>query len=287
MAWPADGRPSHIIFDTQEKTTVATKSKTPAAKAPKPAGKSAPVRLSLNEVMSALEKVGTAQARKTYARHGGKEPMFGVSFADLKILMKRIKVDHELALALWATGNLDARNLAVKVADPLSMSVKDLDAWASEETARMCGGYVAHLAAEGPHGRSRADAWLASPSAGRRVFGWLLAGILAMRDEDLPTDWFTARLATIEKGIHAAPNAEREAMNSALISIGCRDAALRKAAVAAAKRIGPVDVDHGDTDCKTPLAADSIEKAWAYSTAKGFASPAAQERSRESTRTRC
>ncbi|MBP6703925.1 MAG: DNA alkylation repair protein [Vicinamibacteria bacterium] len=266
---------------------MATKSKTPAAKPPKPAVKSAAARMSLNEVMSALEKVGTEQARKTYTRHGGKGPMFGVSFADLKILMKRIKVDHELAQALWNSGNLDARNLAVKVADPLLMSAKDLDAWASDDVARMCGGYVAHLAAEGPHGRSRADAWLAARSAGRRVFGWLLAGVLAMRDEDLPADWFIARLATIEKDIHAAPNAEREAMNGALISIGCRDAGLRKAAMAAAKRIGPVEVDHGDTDCKTPLAADSIEKAWAYSIAKGFASPAAQERGRESTRTRC
>lgn len=266
---------------------MATKSKTPSAKTPKPSGKAAPARWPLAEVMSALEKAGTPQTRKTWARHGGKEPMFGVSFADLKTLMKRIKVDHDLARALWNTGNLDARNLAVKVADPLRMSVKDLDAWASEESARMCRGYVAHLAAEGPHGRSLAEAWLAARSEERRISGWILAGILAMRDEDLSASWFAARLAAIEKGIHAAPNHEREAMNSALISIGCRDSSLRKAAGAAAKRIGPVEVDHGDTACKTPAAADAIEKAWAYAAAKGFASPAAQERGRESVRTRC
>lgn len=270
---------------------MATKLKTRAAKAPKPAGgpagKPAPVRMSLNEAMSTLEKAGTAQTRKTYARHGGKEPMFGVSFADFKTLTKRIKVDHELAQGLWKTGNLDARILAVKIADPARMSAKDLDVWASEDTARMCGGYVAHLAAEGPHARSRAEAWLASRSARQRAFGWVLAGILALRDEGLPASWFTALLATLEKSIHTAPNEEREAMNGALISIGCRDAALRKAALAAARRIGPVDIDHGDTDCKTPSAADSIEKAWAYAAAKGFASPAVQERGRESVRTRC
>ena len=37
-------------------------------------------------------------------------------------------------------------------------------------------------------------------------------------------------------------------MNRALITIGGRSAALRKAATAAAKRIGKVVVDHGDTD---------------------------------------
>ncbi len=113
---------------------MASKS-TPAPKA-KTGGREGPARVSLKDAMSALEKAGTAQARKIYARHGAKEPMFGVSFADLKVLMKRIGVDHELALALWDTGNYDARNLAVKIADPLRMSAKDLDRWASEDTAR-------------------------------------------------------------------------------------------------------------------------------------------------------
>ena len=48
-----------------------------------------------------------------------------------------------------------------------------------------------------------------------------------------------------------------------------------------------VEVDHGDTACKTLDAASYIEKTWADSTSKGFESPAAQERSREPMRTRC
>lgn len=255
--------------------------------ASKTATKAASTRMSLTEAMSALEKAGTAQARKTYARHGAPEPMFGVSFAFLKTLVKRIKVDQDLAIALWNTGNFDARNLAFKIADPAGISVSDLDRWASEPYARMCLGYVASLAAEGPHGKSRASAWLTSKSEVLRCSGWLLAGVLALRDESIPSDWFAARIGEIEKNIHAAPNAEREAMNNALISLGCRDAVLRKAAVAAAKRIGPVDVDHGDTACTTPVAAESIEKAWAHAIAKGFPSPAAQERNREPMRTRC
>lgn len=258
-----------------------------AAPKPKSPVKPASARMTLTEVMAALEKAGSPQNRKTYARHGAREPMFGVSFADLKTLLKRIKLDHELALALWATGNFDARNLAVKIADPLLMSAKDLDQWATEDTAPMCHGYVAQLAAEGPHGRSRAEAWLASKSEARRCFGWLLVGALAMRDEQIPAGWFTSHIATIEKTIHTAPNREREAMNQALISIGSRDAGARKAAMAAAKRIGTVTVDHGDTACKTPDAAEYIEKTWAHAAAKGFSSPAAQERSRESMRTRC
>ncbi len=53
--------------------------------------------------------------------------MFGVLFGELFKLMKRIDVDHELARELWATGNVDARNLAMKIADPLAMTPDELD----------------------------------------------------------------------------------------------------------------------------------------------------------------
>ncbi|MCK6484561.1 MAG: DNA alkylation repair protein [Phycisphaerae bacterium] len=243
--------------------------------------------MSLQETMRALEKAGSAQTRKTYARHGAPEPMFGVSFATLKTIYKRIKVDQELAEALWRTGNFDARNLAFKIADPASISSRELDRWAASPTARMCVGYVGYLAAESPHGRAKADKWLAASDDATRSAGWNLVGALAMIHESLADSWFAQRLAQIEKTIHSAPNAHRYLMNNALIAIGCRNASLRKSAVAAAKRIGKVDVDHGDTDCKTPDAVEYIEKCWARAKSKGFESPAAQERSRESMRTRC
>src|SRR5689334_6718592 len=83
--------------------------KSPAKSSAKKAAKPAAARMSLAEAMKTLEKAGSAQTRKTYARHGAQEPMFGVSFATMKTLVKRIGVDHELALALWDTQNHDAR----------------------------------------------------------------------------------------------------------------------------------------------------------------------------------
>lgn len=251
-----------------------------AAKPPKP-------RMTLAEAMSALEKAGSAQTRKTYARHGAAEPMFGVSFAALKTLVKRIGVDQELALALWDTGNFDARLLAVKVADPARISRPDLDRWAKVPVARMCGGYLAHLVAEGPHAKHLSEAWLAAKDETRRCAGWSLVGAMAMRDEETPDSWFVKRLAEIEKSILASPNARRQAMLHALVAIGCRSAALRKSVTAASKRIGRIEIDHGDTACKTVEAAPTLDKTWAHAASKGFETPAAQERARESMRTRC
>ena len=246
-------------------TTRITKKAKPAEKArAKAVAKSGARRMSLAETMRALEKAGSAQTRKTYARHGAQEPMFGVSFAALKTLMKKIGVDHELALALWATKNHDARMLALKIADPGRMKPADLDLWMRGIGMTMCSSYVAMLAAESPHGGAKAREWSASSDPVLRSAAWTLAGMLANLDETTPDEWFIHRLAHIEKSIHSAPNAERAAMNMALITIGGRNAALRTAATAAAKRIGKVEVDHGDTACKTPDAAAYIRKTLAH-----------------------
>src|SRR5437016_2710189 len=141
----------------------AARTGTKASKAKSPT--KAAARMTLAETMKALEKAGEAQTKKTYARHGASEPMFGVRFGTLAVLVKKIG---------------------------------------------------------------------------------------------------------------AAPNAIKDPMNMALVAIGGRSEALKKAALAAAKRIGPVDVDHGDTACETPAAAPYLEKTWERAKSGGFASPSAQ-----------
>jgi 3-methyladenine DNA glycosylase AlkD len=264
--------------------TTDTKKRPAAPKAPK-----APkTKMSLDEVMREMEAAGSEQTRKTYRRHGAADPMFGTSFATLKTLMKRIGVDHELALALWDTGNFDAQNLAVKIVDPDQVTSEVLDQWAREgSAARLSGGFAGMLAGESPHGKAKAAEWLASKDDKIRCAGWATLGYLAYRDETLPDAYFADLLAHIARAIHDAPNGERDIMNQTVIVIGCRNAALRDLALAASKRIGKVVVDYGDTACKTSDAKEYIEKAWGHSTSKGFESPAAHERTREVPRRRC
>lgn len=260
--------------------------KAATSRAPAPSAKPPAARRTLAEVMRTLEKAGSEQTRKTYARHGAAGPMFGVLFGELFKLMKAIDVDHELALQLWATGNLDARNLAMKIADPQALTPAELDRWALENPMRMCGLYVATLAAEGPHARTMLRRWLGSSDERLRGAGWTLLGRLSDLDESFPEDELLRRVEEIAKTIHAAPSDLRYDMNRALITIGGRSPALRKAVMAAAKRIGTVTVDHGDTACKTPDAMETVEKMWARS-GKKFPSPAAHERSMKSMRRRC
>lgn len=279
------------------KAAARTAPRSPASKrtaeAPAPAkarakgkGKGKGESLTLAEVMKLLEQAGSEQARKTYTRHGATGPMFGVAFGTLGALQKRIRVDHDLALQLWETGNVDARNLAMKIADPAAIQPSELDRWARENPMRMCELYIGSLAQESGQGPAKAKEWLASADDKLRATGWTLISVLANRDEQTPDDTFARYLARIETSIRSEANEVKAAMNGALIAIGGRSPALRKTAAAVARRIGRVEVDHGATACETPDAVSYIEKLWARSQGK-FPSPAAAERARESMRTRC
>jgi 3-methyladenine DNA glycosylase AlkD len=212
-------------------------------------------------LLEELRALGSEQTRSTYVRHGVTGPQFGVLYGDLGRLKKRVKVDHAAARGLWASGNHDARVLAAMVADAKAMDAGELDRWAREADNDVQADGVAALAAGGRHGRQLMDAWMADGDERMRRAGWRVLVHLASDDAALPDGYFHPFLETIEREIHGERNRVREAMNRALIAIGTRSAALEEAAVAAARRIGPVQVDHGDTSCKTPDAETYIRKA--------------------------
>ncbi len=64
---------------------------------------------------------------KSGEAHGAGDNQFGVRRGDVRKLAKRIKTNHELALALWETGNIDARFLAILLIKPKQLSVDELD----------------------------------------------------------------------------------------------------------------------------------------------------------------
>lgn len=219
--------------------------------------------MTLPETLAQLEAAGSAQTRKTYARHGVGPKMFGVSYAVLGQLTRKIKRDHALALALWDSGWHDARVLATMIADPQQTDAATLDAWVVEGSNRALAGGLGKFAATTPHAEALAAKWLADPREFVATTGWDTVAELAL-SSDLPDTKFAALLEAIERNLQRSPNLVRYAMNNALIAIGCRNAQLEKLAVAAAKRIGKVEVDHGDTSCQTPDAAAYIAKTWAH-----------------------
>jgi 3-methyladenine DNA glycosylase AlkD len=210
--------------------------------------------------LAALEQAGTEQNRKVYRRHGYPEPMFGVSFATLRGMAKQIGVDQALAEELWASGNTDARLLAANVADAEALTREVADRWIAEARCPTLVDEVAKVVARSPLALPCMAEWVGADDEWIGRAGWSVMAVLANEHPEVPDASFTPYLAVIERKIEAAHNRTREAMNTALIAIGGRSDALASPATAAAKRIGAVDVDHGETSCETPDAISYIAK---------------------------
>jgi 3-methyladenine DNA glycosylase AlkD len=218
--------------------------------------------MTAQQILATLKQLGKPQTAAIYKRHLAGDNVCGVLTSDIAKLQKKIKVDHALALELWKTGNAEARILALQVADPLKLTRKDADGLLKDAQARFLACYLTALVGRSPIADKTMRAWMKSPRESTREMGYgILGARLKDNSESLSDADAEKILATIEKEIHRSPNWARYAMNGALISIGIFKPALRQKAIAAAKRIGKVEVDHGETNCKTPDAIAYIEKA--------------------------
>ena len=216
------------------------------------------------QTLKRLAALGSAQTRKVYANQGIQGELFGVRYADLAQLQKEIGTDHALAQALWKSGNHDARVLATMIADPERVSAPELESWGKDVDNHPLADALAKLASRSRAARKVMTRWMSSKGEWTCAAGWAVLSRLIIDPDEFTEADFQGHLRTIEKTIHQSPNRVRYAMNGALIAIGVSSESLREKALAAAKRIGPVEVDHGLTGCQTPDAADYIQKVLAY-----------------------
>ncbi|MEB9505090.1 DNA alkylation repair protein [Bacillus anthracis] len=215
----------------------------------------------LEEVMQQLEEYGTEQNRKTYKNHGAKEPLFGVSFANLKLLKKKIKKDHDLAISLWETKNMDAMTLATMILDLKKVTTELLNKWVKEVDYYCLMDVLMTAICTSPIAIERMEEWTKSDDEWIGRAGWSLLANIAIKNKTLQDDFFSPYLEEIKENIHNEKNRKKEAMNSALIAIGIRNEDLERKAIEMAREIGKVQVDHGATSCKTPDAEPYIKKA--------------------------
>src|SRR5262245_25441608 len=81
----------------------------------------APTKSAATTLQEALKQLGSAgpEAMPAYNKKNGVgDNQFGVKHGDIRVVAKKIKADHELAMSLWKTGNLDARYLAILLIKP-------------------------------------------------------------------------------------------------------------------------------------------------------------------------
>jgi len=219
--------------------------------------------MTVNEIMTELQSLGSEGIKKIFLKHGIKEPLFGVKISDLKTLQKKIKKDYQLALDLYGTGNADAMYLAGLTADDEKMTKADLQKWVELAISNNISEYtVPWVAAGSKFGYEIALEWIENQHDYINSAGWCTLGNIAAlkADHDLNIHSYRILLSRVIKTIHTSGNRVRHCMNNFVINVGSYIIPLTEEAIDAASKIGVVYVDMNGTSCKTPNAAEYITK---------------------------
>jgi 3-methyladenine DNA glycosylase AlkD len=190
-------------------------------------------------ILAELRGMGSKSDREGMARYGiNVENAFGVSVYELRKVAKRLGTDHDLALALWATGNHEARLLACFVDDPAAVTAEQTEAWAHEfDSWDICDQATTSLFDLTPHAWPKAVEWADHDEEWIRRAGFALMAGLAVHDKTAADRAFVKLLPLVERGAADDRNFVKKAVNWALRNIGKRNSTLNAAAVACARRI--------------------------------------------------
>lgn len=215
--------------------------------------------MTIDEVMEQLRTLGSEKMRKMNARNGAGENQFGVKMGDLRTLAKRIKVNPELAAALWETGNVDAMLLATLLMKPRQISMEDLDAMVCSVTYSQLADWLGtHVVKLHPEKETLRQKWMESDDVMASRAGWsLTAERIVKNPEGLDTN---ALLDRIEAEMGDAPTLAQWTMNYCLAEIGIHFPEHRDRAVSIGEKLGVFRDYPTSKGCTSPFAPIWIEE---------------------------
>jgi 3-methyladenine DNA glycosylase AlkD len=209
--------------------------------------------LTLEETLERLEALGNERMRAQNRRHGAGDSQFGVRLGDIRKLAAEIKTHHELALALWETGNLDARLLAILLIEPNQLSGAEMDRMVrSARFAQLADWINSYVVKKHPDKETLRQAWMAADDPWEARAGWSLTSERIARSPqglDLP-----AVLERIESEMGAAPPEAQWTMNFCLAGIGLHFPELRKRALTIGETLGIYRDFPVSKGCTSPFA---------------------------------
>ncbi len=219
--------------------------------------------MNVEMVMQELEALGKERTKKMYISNGAHEPLFGVATGAMKPIVKKIKINQDLAEELYSTGNYDAMYFAGIIADPKAMTESDYDRWMDAAYFYMLSDYVVAVTlSESGIAQEVSDKWIASGeelrmSAGWSCYCWLLGN---RKDVEFSESKISDMLDLVKRTIHDSPERTKSAMNNFLYTVGISYLPLHEKAVETAKAIGIVEVKRDKKKTSFLNAYESIQK---------------------------
>ena len=209
--------------------------------------------MTLNETLKQLKALGNEATRKHNAKWGAGDNQFGVKHGDLRALAKEIQANHELAMALWKTGNVDAQLLAILLIKPKDLSAKEVDRLVrSISFAHVADWLNSYVVKQHADKETLRQEWMADDDRWAARAGWSLTAERVVKSpEGLD---LKALLDRIESEMGDADPVVQWTMNSALAEIGIHFPKLRKRAIAIGETLGIYRNYPVSKGCTSPFA---------------------------------
>ena len=194
----------------------------------------------VRDALTWLENAGSKRTREEMStRYGIVTPKaFGVPIGQIQQLGKKLGTDHELALALWATGWYEARTLSAFVDDPARVTAAQMDRWARDfDNWGICDTVCFKLFDRVPHAWKKVEPWSKHRDEFVKRAGFALIASLALHDKAATDAQFVKTLALIERGASDDRNFVKKGVSWAIRSVGRRSKALHAASLEVAERL--------------------------------------------------
>ena len=209
--------------------------------------------MTLKEALKQLKALGNEKMRAHNAKHGAGEDQFGVKLGDIRELAKKIGPDHELALALWESGNIDAQLLATLLIKPKGLSAEEMDRMVRSVTFVQVADWLnAYVVKQHPQKETLRQKWMPVRDRWAARAGWSLTSERVQKNPDgldLP-----ALLDRIESEMAKADPVVQWTMNGTLAGIGIHFAKHRKRAIAIGEKLGIYRDYPVSKGCTSPFA---------------------------------
>jgi 3-methyladenine DNA glycosylase AlkD len=209
-------------------------------------------------ILRQLESLSDAGVRAQNAKNGpmgagAGENQFGVKRGDIRTLAKKLKTNHDLALALWKTGNVDAQLLATLLIQVDRLSADELERLVKSVSYMWVAEWLySYVVKEHADKETLRQKWMTSADRWAARAGWqLTAGRVAKRPDGLD---LVALLDRIEAELGTAAPETRWTMNACLAEIGIHFPKHRKRAIAIGEKLGVYRDYPCSKGCTSPFA---------------------------------
>ncbi len=209
--------------------------------------------MTLNETLKQLKALGNEKMRARNTKYGAGDNQFGAKHGDIRVLAKKIKADHELAMLLWKTGNVDAQLLATLLIKPKDLSAREVEQMVRTIAfAHVADWFISYVVKQHAEKESLRQEWMATDDLWAARAGWsLTAERIAKNPEGLE---LPALLDRIESEMGNADPVVQWTMNGTLAEIGINFPKLRKRAIAIGEKLGVYRDYPVSKGCTSPFA---------------------------------